>query len=179
MIDDKSESDSTASRRARPKPTKQEVESQLMRDRLMQHIEDWYPGYRHKDPPDLTFIAHDGKIELWECVLIPPNASETQLEKMWLLWNEKESVSHYSYHTAFVDFVSEIKGRRVDGRFQYFTSPLTVSAVLALLMLGLIAGLLCFRGEVPNQLWSVFTAVVAFYFGRESGVRSSESGVRE
>jgi hypothetical protein len=165
------------SRRATPK-TKHEVNSQLMRDRLLQHIEDWYQGYRQKSPPDLSFIANDGKLELWRCSLIPPNASGSETEEKWLFWNTNEIVSHPSADYAFMDFVSVLKNNRIDGKFQYFTSPLTVSAVLALLMLGLIMVLLWYKQTVPDQLWSVFTAVVAFYFGRESGARGAETGGR-
>jgi hypothetical protein len=98
---------------------------------------------------------------------------------LWCLWNRREFVFHETYQRAFIDFTSEIKAKRIEGKFQYFTSPLTISAILAILMLALIVGLLGFRGFVPDQLGSVFTAVVAFYFGRESGVRSAETGVRE
>jgi hypothetical protein len=167
-----------ASRRATPEPTKEEVASKLMRGRLLQFIEDWYPGYRQKTPPDLSFIANDGKLELWKCSLIPPNAPEAMTEEIWLFWNGREVVSHPSSNYAFLDFVSELKSKRIEGKFQYVTSPLTVSAILAFLMLALIMGLLSFQETVPDQLWSVFTAVVAFYFGRESGARSSEAGVR-
>jgi hypothetical protein len=167
------------SRRARPEPTKQEVNSQLMRERLLRHIADWYPGYKQKSPPALWFVAADGKLELWKCSLIPPNANEKQTEDMWLFWNTREVVSHSSSDDAFIDFVSELKSKRIEGKFQYCTSPLTVSAILAFLMLALIMGLLLSQGHVPDQLWSVFTAVAAFYFGRESGARSSETGVRE
>jgi hypothetical protein len=165
--------------RAGPEPTKQEVNSKLMRGRLLRHVEDWYPGYRQKSPPDLSFVAAEGKLELWKCSVIPPAARDEQTTDMWLFWNTREVVSHSSSDNAFIDFVSELKNKRIEGRFQYCTSPLTVSAILAFLMLALIMGLLLSHGSVPDQLWSVFTAVVAFYFGRESGARSSEMGVRE
>jgi hypothetical protein len=179
MIEDEPTNVSSARRRAGPKQTKQEADTQLMRERLMQHIEEWYPGYRHTAPPGLAFIAVDGKVELWECALIPPKAEGTERETVWLLWNAKEVVSHSSYNAAFTDFVTELKGKRIEGKLQYYTSPLAVSAALAILMLALISGLLLWRGEAPNQLWSVFTAVVAFYFGRESGTRSIEIGGKE
>jgi hypothetical protein len=160
-------------------PTEQEVATEAMRQRILKHISNWYQGYTLKSPSDLDFITNDGGLELWTCSLLPPNGNADESKNIWLFWNTREVVSHDSYKNAFVDFVSEQRSRKIEGRFKYFTSPLTVSAVLEFCMLVLITYLLCFHNNVPDQLWSVFTAVVAFYFGRESGARSGETGVQE
>jgi hypothetical protein len=159
-----------------PRPTRKEVASERMRQRLLKHIEDWHQGYTHKNPQELDFITDDGKLELWECTMVPPQGSKNEDGKIWLFWDAREIKSYESYKSAFVDFVMEQKSKRVEGRFKYFTSPLTVSAVLALCMLLLIAYLLWRAQNVPDQLWSVFTAVIAFYFGKESGTRTENTG---
>jgi hypothetical protein len=59
-------------------------------------------------------------------------------------------------------------------KLKYFTSPLAISAALAILLIALIATLELRSGKVPSQLWAVFTAVVAFYFGRGKFQTSGE-----
>jgi len=157
------------------KQTKKEMASEAMRRRLLKHIEDWLPEHTHKSPQQLDFITDDGQLELWECTLTPPKGSPSDVEKVWLFWDEEEIKSYQSYNSAFVDFVAKQRSKKIEARFRYFTSPLTVSAILALLMLLLIAYLSCFREKVPDQLWSIFTAVIAFYFGRESGARAGHT----
>jgi len=72
------------------------------------------------------------------------------------------------------------KERRLEAKLSYWTSSLTVSAILAAFLTLLIAILLFMHHQdskspdVPDQLWTVYTAVVAFYFGRgASGVRTT------
>jgi hypothetical protein len=96
---------------------------------------------------------------------------------LWLLWDKKEVTSYDDEGDAYIDVIIGQKARRLDSKLRYYTSPLTISAVLALILFLLIAAMEMLRYSVPDQLWSVFTAVVAFYFGKESARRSVDSTV--
>jgi len=153
--------------------TKREIATELMRQRLFWHIEDWYAGYSRPEPQAFDFLTEDKDFELWECRLKPSPNTENREMTVWLFWNNQELQSYDTYQKAFVAFVSEQKIRRIQGRLKYFASPLVVSAFLALAMMGVISIMLVKKMPVPDQLWSVFTAVVAFYFGREGRVRAA------
>jgi hypothetical protein len=155
--------------------TRRETDTELMRWRLLNHIENWYIGYQRPVSQDFEFITEDGKFELWECTLTPAPESTEVKKQIWLFWNAKEMKSYKSYQPAFSDFVTEQKVRKIQGRLRYITSPLVVSAILALAMMGIIGTMLVLKMPVPDQLWSLFTAVVAFYFGREGRVRATTS----
>jgi hypothetical protein len=94
---------------------------------------------------------------------------------IWFLWDGSEVMSYKDdeQEDAFIDMINTQKARRLDSKLKYYTSPLTISAVLAVILFALIAALELLRYNVPDRLWSVFMAVVAFYFGRESA-RSAE-----
>jgi hypothetical protein len=103
-------------------------------------------------------------------------SSATEGPVIWLLWDGSEVMSYQDdeQEDAFIDMINKQKTRRLDSKLKYYTSPLTISAILAIILFLLIAALELLRYDVPNQLWSVFTAVVAFYFGRESARSSAE-----
>jgi hypothetical protein len=94
--------------------------------------------------------------------------------KLWLLWNGNEvwSYKEGDQERAYIDLINARKDRRFGAIVRYWTSPLTVSALLALILFLLIFILELSRFPVPSELWSIFTAVVAFYFGRESAGHS-------
>jgi hypothetical protein len=151
-------------------PTRSEIATNMLLSRFSEHVRKWYPKFEVPEHPDYHFEAKDGPFELWSGKFFWKDTSaDPGFETIWLLWNGAQTRSYPSACAAFYRLVEDQKARRTESKVKHFTSPLTVSAILAVLLLVLIS-LLEFCGkEVPNQLWSVFTAVVAFYFGRESG----------
>jgi hypothetical protein len=64
--------------------------------------------------------------------------------------------------------------------FSQLTSPLTIGAMIGVLLVLITAFQLFHAGsdKVPDQLWTILTAVIAFYFGRGGG-RSNREGADE
>jgi hypothetical protein len=150
--------------------TTEEKRTALLIRRFRAHINEWYPKYVGYKRDDFEFYVQDAPFQLWRGDVYEGDGSEHT--QFWFLWTGDEVMSFKEQDEAFMEFINGKKARRLDSKLRYYTSPLTISAVLAVLLLLLIAGLE-FRGDrVPNQLWSIFTAVVAFYFGRESSRRS-------
>jgi hypothetical protein len=83
------------------------------------------------------------------------------------LWNGKEVVSFDDLEIAILDLFTDLREQGVEDRFWFYSSPLIVSGVLAIGLLILIAVLSFYPHGVPAQLWTIFTAIVAFYFGKQ------------
>jgi hypothetical protein len=159
------------------KLTPQEQKTARLTQRFDYHIQLWWPKYNDKGiyAREYNFIVDDHPHELWRCDFTKVEADETTApeEGLWFLWNGKEVTSYDEVDRAFVDFINEKKEARIKSKLQYITSPLAISAVLALLLGLLICWLMIWRNDVPNQLWTIFTAVIAFYFGRKDTRASS------
>ena len=166
-----------------PKLTKYEKQTDLLKRRIHGHIAAWWPKYE-KIPTnnrEFNYIFSEGEYELVSCEftddpmtpIIPLDDSDT----LWFLWNNKELTSYDDAEDAFVDLLQSQKEKRLRANLKYYTSPLAVSAGLAFTLVILIAALEYGKTEVPPQLWTVFTAVIAFYFGKGgSGKKAGQSG---
>lgn len=152
-----------------PPKTKKEISSLAMEARIEKYIISYYQGYIHKSPRDLNFLVEDGDLQLWECTMLSNDTGNSNELTIFFFWDSEELNSYDNYGSAFSEFVVAQKNLRLESKFKYYTSPLTVSATLALIMLIFIILLLFCNYDVPPQLWSVFTAVIAFYFGKEGG----------
>ncbi len=157
--------------------TRAERATAKLRQRFDNHIQLWWQTYSDdkKYSREYTFIIADKPHELWRCDFCKVNAEETAGpdKPLWFLWNKKEVTSYDNLDDAIVDFVTEKKEARIKSKLQYYTSPLAISAILAILLICLIFLLMYRRDAVPAQLWTVFTAVIAFYFGRKDTRASS------
>jgi hypothetical protein len=166
-------------------PTRTERQTAKLRARLRAHIGDWWPQEHEEFPDkDFNFYIEDHPCQIWSCQLSNRKAAAEGQQHdgarkgpiIWLLWDGGEVLSYKDdeQEDAFIDMINKQKARRLDSKLKYYTSPLTISAVLAIILFILIAALELLRYVVPDQLWSVFTAVVAFYFGRESARSRTE-----
>src|SRR5258708_34625116 len=166
------------------KPTATERETARLRARFHAHIHEWWPRY-DADFPRKEFWYHitDAPYELWSCELSKDQLApaeepkSAELERsgaepnrdenangvtLWLLWDKREVTSYDDEGDAYQELINGQKARRLDSTFRYWTSPLTVSAILAVMLLMLISALEVFRQNFPDQLWSIFTACAAF-----------------
>ena len=176
--------------------TRGQRRTDLLKARFREYLDSHYPNERKKFPDeDFYFSVEDSPFQVWSCVLVDrrpaaqhdgisetPSLNDEAAKKLeydntiWLFWDGSEitSFSKDNSEGAFVSLIDQQRARRRNAKLKYFTSPLTVSAVLAMIMLLLIALLAIIPAfintkiEVPQQLWTVFTAVVAFYFGKEN-----------
>ena len=175
-------------------PTRAERATAKLKARFNAHIQEWYPRENTAFPDrDYFFHIEDAPYQLWSCRLSnrtaraaedetptttgqQGNAARTETT-LWLLWDKSEvtSFDEDEVEEAFTDLINGQRARRLDSKLKQWTSPLAVSAMLALILCGLITFLEVVKYDVPNQLWSVFTAVVAFYFGRESSHSRAET----
>jgi hypothetical protein len=163
-----------------PKPTRQERKSEELISRFVKHIKDWWPGYEHKEAKsfDFNYIVSDPPHELWSCAL--PDASEPNktIKELWMVWDGGEVYSDRNAATFMAKFCNDKKERRIEAKLAYLTSPGAVSAYLALAMTFVIACILLLHHSmdmVPAQLWTVYTAVIAFYFGRQNFIRNTRN----
>ena len=181
------------------RPTAAEQKTAKLKARFSAHIHEWWPTQDAEfADKDYNFHIEDGPFQLWSCDLsnrrtpispggsAPVSASATEHARedirgvtLWLLWDRKEVSSYDDEGEAYSDLINGQKALRLDSKLKYYTSPLTVSAILAIILFLLIAALEILRYDVPNQLWSVFTAVVAFYFGRESSRTANDRAIEE
>lgn len=165
-------------------PTRTEVQTNILMRRFRNHVQQWWPRLVDTvEPPDFDFCVEDRPYQIWKGKFLAPGKGASDQKSLtgkpdstldinacylWFLWDGAEVRSFATSEEAYYDLVQGQKARRLNSKFKYLTSPLTISAVLAVLLLCLIAGLEITHQIVPDQLWSIFTAVVAFYFGRES-----------
>jgi hypothetical protein len=128
------------------------------------------------DRPDREYYFHikDGRHQVWSCRMSSLVKPEQDSVTLWFLWDGSE-LSCYEDGKRDEPFTELITGQKTRRSWlNIFTSPRVIGAALAVTLTALVAGLEVFRGEVPRELWSIFTAVIAFFFGRESAPRSSE-----
>lgn len=158
--------------------TTEEQKTRRLTQRFDYHMQLWWPKYSDKEKfsGEYNFIIGDKPHQLWRCDFEKANAEEKALtgKSLWFLWNGIEITSYDKIDDAVVDFINEKKEARIKSKLQYITSPLAISAVLALLLGLLIFVLMVWRNGVPDQLWTIFTAVIAFYFGRKD-IRASSA----
>jgi hypothetical protein len=169
--------------------TKWERHTALVKARFDAFIERNHPEQHAELPVHVYYYqVGDGPYQLWSCHMLPSGDAGKRSEgsatagpdiglTLWFLWDGREVTSYdeKDREEAFIDLIEGQRSRRLGDKFQHYASPLAVSAYLAMALMILIAILEICRYEVPSQLWSVFTAVIAFYFGRESAQRSSET----
>lgn len=153
--------------------TKQERASRQMRMRLAEFCREHFPGYFEKGykPIELNFVADMTPHEVWRADFVrvsEEGVDEFNTESIYLVWNGREVMGYEDDDAegAFFDVLTEQKEKRSRERMAFLASPLIVSGVLAIGLLALIAYMLIETDKAIPQLWTVFTAVIAFYFGK-------------
>jgi hypothetical protein len=152
-----------------------------LKERLLEHLTEWWPHENANYPDkDFLFEIEDAPCEIWHCKLTDVKVEGSPKgPTIWFLWNGIEVTSYPDKDKikAFIDLMNFQQLRRSKAAIRRLASPLLVSGALALLLFGLIGTMELGSYTVPPQLWSVFTAVVAFYFGRENSQsrRSSDT----
>jgi hypothetical protein len=154
-----------------PKKTKQEKASEAMQNRLEAFCLDSYPEYFDKtkfEEIDLNYVAEISPHEIWRADFNPVGSTDDdEIDSIYLVWNGAEVIGHEDdAESALLDVLTDQKELRARERMRFYASPLIVSGILAVGLFALIAYLsITTTREIP-QLWTVFTAVIAFYFGK-------------
>jgi hypothetical protein len=150
------------------RPTAAELKTANLKARFAAHIREWWPRETSEfKAKDYYFHIEDGPFELWPCVLsnrevqpssgiVSPPAGEASGSEaktrsdvtLWLLWDKKEVTSYDDEGDAYIDVINGQKARRLDSKLRYYTSPLTISAVLALILFLLIAAMEMLRSAL-------------------------------
>lgn len=146
-------------------------------ERYRNHLRENYASrLENQDAPrdNFEWCYSDKAINIWcydNGVAAQDDNEEDEEDYIYLVWDGKEVLSYDDADTAYIDILSELRQQSSVRAVLYATSPLAVSALIAVLLAGIIGAMLLNQMKVPDPLWSIFTAVVAFYFGREGGAR--------
>lgn len=99
-------------------------------------------------------------------------------KQFYLLWDAKEFKTFKGefLSLAIEEFVTLLRERRTRERWHFYATPLIISGFIAVVLLLILAGLMISGRSVPPELWSIFTAIVAFYFGREGWTAMRDRG---
>lgn len=149
--------------------TRLEKKTLKIRERIFFHFEKYWGSYSDNSKysePDLRFVIEDEPHQIWS--IYCSNKSTEKEVKVYFLWNGQEIISFETDEQAYQQLINEKKNKRIESVFKYWTATVTVSAILAFSLLIFIVGLSVFDKTVPAELWTVFTAVISFYFGRGS-----------
>ncbi len=95
------------------------------------------------------------------------NAKGDEVIYVYALWNGKEMLYFNDVEDAYNDLIVEQRELKIRQTWTFVASPLIISGLLAIALLVIIGWLVLTKSSVPPELWSIFTAVVAFYFGKE------------
>jgi hypothetical protein len=154
------------------KQTKQEQRTAEIEERIERHLKSDWPEEFASSPfskNNLSFLCLLPPVhEMWSYdFIITDQESSEETVRVYCVWNGNEIVSYARVEEAISDFVGSVRESQIHANWRFFSSPLIMSGTLALGMLLIIAVLSIQQADVPPQLWSVFTAVIAFYFGKE------------
>jgi hypothetical protein len=132
--------------------------------------------------PDLKLVNRDYPYELWLATFEDRDPVTNDRVMKTLIWDQNEVHTFDYYNAGLREYTSIQKERRKRTNFELLTAPLTIGASIGILLV-LVMAVQLFWGtdtglkRVPDQLWSILTAVIAFYFGRGS-VGNQRTGSR-
>jgi hypothetical protein len=151
--------------------TKAERYTQQLEDRAIETLKRDYPNLCSSDTherPDIEWIVKFERLEFLRAKPIKKDKTSKKKDAyLYLVWDGREFTIFDIIEDAIVHFSANIRESSIKQRLLFVSSPLIVSGLLAFGLLVLLATLSLNGQGVPSQLWSIFTAVVAFYFGRE------------
>lgn len=162
-----------------PARTSRQIKTDLIIQRIKAEIRQDFPDLKSDDDDlDPLLVDRDGKIQVWliVCKNDRDPATGDRLIKS-AIWTGKEIDTFDHYNQGVREYLMKARSRKWSIFFGEITSPLTIGAMIGVLLV-LITAFQLFRAgadKVPEQLWTVLTAVIAFYFGR-GGRRSDRDG---
>ncbi len=166
-------------------PTNAERATAVMEARAIQTMKRDYPDLCFNDDygePSVYFITALSPLQL---LGVEPgrkrseqgqDGEKTEERQLYFVWDGGEFTTFDDPEEAITDFVSLAREKTIRTRWQFYASPLIISGVIAIGLLSTIASLLFLGRNVPPELWSIFTAVAAFYFGKEGWTAMRERG---
>lgn len=121
-------------------------------------------------------LGNGGKFEIYEVDFLSKSNHKKFVTK-YVFNNNGEIWTFDNIEDALSTAMPEIRRHYAKLIATFILSPIIISGALAVVMVLLIAYLLINQMPVPSQLWSIFTAIVAFYFGKEgwSAIRHFDS----
>ena len=139
---------------------------------LDEHHSHWLSDDRRIET---RFLCDDPPLQLWRVQIFPKDdvSGKTEVKAWAFFWDGKEFTSYDHTYQAVEEFVAAVKQRRVERNWITWFSPTSISGYIALLLVVLLMTLLLRGFEVPQPLWPIVSAVIAFYFGRQSSNRPS------
>jgi hypothetical protein len=158
-----------------PSPTPPRTHGQrkidILISRIYEELSIEYPDLKSK--PEIRLVNKDHPYELWTATFTErdPVTQDRLLKAM--MWNGSSFDTYDYLNQAMREYTAILKERRNNALAQFLTSPLTIGAFIGILLV-IITAIQLFIGKedsyklVPDQLWSILTAVIAFYFGRGS-----------
>jgi hypothetical protein len=161
-----------------PQTNAQRATNALLQMIQAQIKKDYIHSLKDKEAPlrNFEYEYSEGRSQIW-CYY---NLSETEDSRtsdchdlIYAWWDGREVTTYDDADSTYLDFLNYKRRREAVRLTLYSTSPLIISAIIAVILVALIAYMLLSGIKVPDPLWSIFTAVVAFYFGRESSHRGA------
>jgi hypothetical protein len=152
--------------------TKAEKRTDDLLKKLRNHVELWYEettGHKYKDYNWLTSYE---PFHVWRFDYAESIAKINEKKSIWLVWDGAEVRSYDRFEEMFLYVLHQKRVHDSQTKLQYWTSPLAVSAILAVILTGVLSYLSIMKIETPPQLWTIFTAVIAFYFGRQASTKT-------
>ncbi|MFN9095406.1 MAG: hypothetical protein ACK5WN_14025 [Alphaproteobacteria bacterium] len=142
----------------------------LIHKELRAHHEHWLINDRRIET---RFLCDDLPLQLWRVQIYERDDIEGKHEvKAWAFyWDGSEFTSYDHTYQAVKEFVAAVKQRRLETNWATWFSPTSISGYIALLLIFLLGALLLLGFDVPQPLWPIVSAVIAFYFGRQSSTR--------
>jgi hypothetical protein len=123
---------------------------------------DWYQIYAvASDEPLHSFAVRFYKRDT-------DTLERKEVSRLYFTWDGREVKSYDDYIRFLQDFTRHSQERRVKSWWHFVTSPLSIGGLIGLLLVVVVAVQLFSGRAVPDALWQVLTAVIAFYFGKNS-----------
>jgi hypothetical protein len=141
----------------------------LIVQRIKEEIRRDFPELKSEDHDlELRLVNRDRKNQLWLIVCKndrEPSTGDRLIKSA--IWNGSEIDTFDYFNQGIREYLVLARARKTASFFRQFTSPLTIGAMIGVLLVLITAVQLFHAGmdKVPDQLWTILTAVIAFYFG--------------
>jgi hypothetical protein len=154
-------------RRSYRKRSDKEYRTLYVREKIIEHAR-FVHGMEVKQS-ELSFLAEDGESELWKIDISegdPLYQKGRIKDEIIFFWNGYEVESFYDTPAAIRAFINQMQLRSHVRFWQFLSSPLIISGIIGILLIAMTFYSIARLPETPTQMWTILTAVVAFYFGR-------------
>jgi hypothetical protein len=153
--------------------TDREKWSEYLERRVLTEVNKYYPEYFddavYVQPLEVVNLTEIDPYSLVCCnAFKKASKGKRPAQSVYAVWDGKEvTVYEDDAEEPFIEVIGFLRAERQQDRLRYMATPVYVSMILAVVLTLTIVGLLAFKPPVPPELWTVYTAVIAFYFGRQ------------